>query len=184
MVKLIPFEAKIHSALLFNWRNQSEIAQFMYSQEPISKEQHTSWVKGLNKNTSQIHWVVEYRSVPVGAASLSNIDHENARAVYGMYIADTGAKLMGVGAAAEFLALEYAFNKLRLHKLSSEVFSANEAPIRMHLRMGYVEEGILRDHARFKKNWVDVHLLSILNHEWQGQRKPLKKLLSKLLVSQ
>lgn len=183
MIELIPFKADLHADLLFKWRQQPDITRFMYSQKPISPKGHLKWADRVVNDPSHVQWVIEFRSRPVGAASLSGIDDENLRAEYGMYIADTGARLMGAGAAAEFLALDEAFYKLKLHKISSEVFATNEAPIRMHLRMGYVQEGILRQHARFENEWIDVHRLSILQKEWAEKRPSLKKLLGKLLTN-
>jgi UDP-4-amino-4,6-dideoxy-N-acetyl-beta-L-altrosamine N-acetyltransferase len=135
MIKLIPFKVDIHSDLLFQWRQQPDVARFMYSQKSITLKSHLNWADKIMNDSSHVQWVIEYRSHPVGAASLSGIDRENLRANFGMYIAEPGARLMGAGAAAEFLALDEAFLKLKLHKVSGEVFATNEAPIRMHLWM-------------------------------------------------
>jgi hypothetical protein len=42
----------------------------------------------------------------------------------------------------------------------------------MHLRFGFVREGLLRQHIRRGDNFLDVVVLSILRTEWDVQ-KPL-----------
>jgi UDP-4-amino-4,6-dideoxy-N-acetyl-beta-L-altrosamine N-acetyltransferase len=181
MIRLIPVDPEQHAELLFKWRQQPDVAQFMYSQRSISWADHLNWLSRLAGDPSRRYWIIEHLGKPIGSANLNNIDAENLRATFGMYVAEAGARMLGTGAAAEFLALEEAFGPLGLEKVSCEVFAVNEAPIRMHLRMGFKQEGIMRRHARFGGAWVDVHLFSILREEWQEKQPVLRKSLRKLL---
>lgn len=181
MVALSDIVPDRHAELLFQWRQRPDIARFMYSQDPIPWEAHLRWLNGLAADTSRLHWMIEYKGRPVGTASLVEITRPLDRAMFGMYVAEEGARVMGVGAAAEFLALDHAFGALGLQKVSCEVFAVNLAPRRMHVRMGFKPEGVLRRHALCDGAWTDVHRMSLLVEEWDVARPVLYRSLRKLL---
>jgi UDP-4-amino-4,6-dideoxy-N-acetyl-beta-L-altrosamine N-acetyltransferase len=180
-VRLVEIHRDKHAELLHQWRQRLDIARFMYSQAPIAWADHLRWLEALPEDRSRKHWVIQHGDCPVGSAYLTEIDAWNRRAMFGMYVADQGARILGVGAAAEFLALEYAFGAFRLEKVSCEVFAVNQAPLRMHARMGFVQEGLFRRHARFEDSWVDVHRLSLLQEEWMRVRPTVRAALGRLL---
>lgn len=181
MVTLAEIVPARHAGLLHRWRQQPDVARCMYSQAPIAWADHGRWLEALPRDASRRHWVIEHAGRPVGSAYFTEIEPHFARAMFGMYVADEGARVLGVGAAAECLALDAAFGPLGLQKVSCEVFAANEAPLRMHARMGFVREGILRRHARCDGDWTDVHRLSLLREEWARVRPALGRALHKLL---
>lgn len=170
-----------HAELLFLWRQQPDVARFMYSAGPLSWEAHVRWLESLPAQTSRRHWVITQGERPVGSAYLTEIDQRHGRGMFGMYVADEGARVLGAGAAAEFLALDHAFEMLELQKVSCEVFAVNVAPLRMHARLGFQREGVLRRHAWCEGAWVDVHRLSLLREEWAKVRPGLQRMLTKLL---
>ena len=181
MVVLNDIDPALHASLLHQWRLRPDIARFMYTQRPIAWSDHHSWLESLATDQSRRHWVIEFNGRPVGTTYFTEIDRLNQRAIFGMYVADDGARLLGVGAAAEWLSLNEAFGALDLQKVSCEIFASNEAPLRMHIRMGFKLEGLLRRHARFDNGWVDVHRVSLLREEWHAARPALRNALHKLL---
>ncbi len=183
MVTLLDIDPAVHARRLFDWRQLPDVARHMYSQAPLVWERHVAWLDRLPTDRSRRHWIVAADDQPVGSVYLTDIDLENARADFGMYIAVPGARLRGVGAAAESLVLDHAFDALGLQKVSCEVMACNEAPLRMHARMGFQLEGILRRHARRDGSWVDVHRLSVLAEEWWDARGRIRPALQKLLTA-
>jgi len=77
----------------------------------------------------------------------------------------------------EFLALDYAFDSLGLHKLECEVLAFNTPVIGLHKKFGFTVEGIIRAHHKVDQEFVDVYRLGILNDEWRDHRP---KMVSKL----
>jgi len=181
MVKLIAVNIERHAQSLFQWRQQPDIHRFMYSKQPLVWQHHLAWLQSSQSNASRVDRIICWKSRPVGLVCITEIDRENLRAILGMYVADLSARVRGVGAAAEFLALDLAFSELNLEKISCEVFATNESVLPMHLQFGFVQEGLLRRHARFEGEWVDVHRLSILAGEWQTARPKLSELLKALI---
>ena len=78
----------------------------------------------------------------------------------------------------EFLALEHAFNEIRIHKLCCEVLAFNMPVVKLHKKFGFKIEGILRDQHKMDDAFVDIYRLGILKSEWNSNRD---EILSKLL---
>ncbi len=62
----------------------------------------------------------------------------------------------------------YAFGTLNLHRLWAGCYSANEGSRRAFLRVGYEEEGRLRDHWLCDGEWQDDVLLGLVNDAYEA----------------
>ena len=180
-VVMVRVDEDEHAKTLFRWRQSPEIAQFMYTREELIWESHVAWIRSLPENDSRLDFVITLDGIPVGSVNLTEIDRNHRRCSFGMYIAEAHARVQGVGAAAEVLVLEHAFNELGVHKVSCEVFGNNPAPVAMHKRMGFQVEGTFRDHVHDDGTWIDVVRMSLLDVEWQGKASQLRRLLSRLI---
>ena len=68
----------------------------------------------------------------------------------------------GIGTALMRAGLELADNWLNLLRLELEVYTDNEAAIRLYERFGFEREGILRQHAFRDGRYVDSHMMGRL----------------------
>ena len=160
-----------HRWQVLDWRNDPDVARYMYQSDPVTREVHDVWFTRMLAAPDHLGWAVVMDGKPVGAAFLSSIDTGNSRASWGFYLADSSARGRGVGSAVLYLLLERAFTELKLHKLCSEVLSLNQASLTLHQKLGFVQEGLLREHSRRDGEWLDVHVLAIFEREW-AQRRP------------
>jgi len=157
--------------LLHEWRSSDEVRPYMYDRAEISRETHDAWYTQLLRREGRMGWIIAMDGKPVGAAFVSQHDHENRRATWAFYLADPSTRGRGVGSAVEYLVLEHAFGELGLHKLCCEVLSFNTAVVAMHKKFGFVEEGRLRDHWYRDGEWVDTHVLAMFEDAWAERRK-------------
>jgi len=67
------------------------------------------------------------------------------------------------------LRTEYAFAQLNLHKLSTQVFSDNEASRRALMRAGYRQIGTQREEHWQGGRWHDAWLAEVLREDWERQ---------------
>ncbi|HBB97012.1 MAG TPA: GNAT family N-acetyltransferase [Blastocatellia bacterium] len=68
----------------------------------------------------------------------------------------------GVGTALMRAGLDLADNWLNLGRLELEVYTDNEAAIRLYERFGFEREGTLRQHAFRDGNYVDSYVMARL----------------------
>lgn len=68
----------------------------------------------------------------------------------------------GIGAALMQAGIELADNWLNLTRLELEVYTDNEAAIRLYERFGFTYEGTLRQHAFRDGQYVDSNMMARL----------------------
>ena len=73
----------------------------------------------------------------------------------------------GYGTEAMLLLLDYAFNHKNLHKVQAIVLKDNIASLKMHKKLGYIEEGLLRENIYKDGKYKDQVILSLLKSEYK-----------------
>ena len=56
--------------LIRQWRNDPNVSQYMLSQDIISQKQQLAWFKNIQLDTSQQHFVIHYKGIPIGVANI------------------------------------------------------------------------------------------------------------------
>jgi ribosomal-protein-serine acetyltransferase len=74
-------------------------------------------------------------------------------------------------ACARFL--DFAFDELRLHRMSLSAAVENARSRAVATRLGMREEGVQRDGCRVADGYLDLVWYGILEDEWRAQRGPL-----------
>ena len=76
----------------------------------------------------------------------------------------------GLGTEAIRLVIGYGFEQLGMHRISLEVYAFNPRARHVYEKVGFVEEGVLREALRYEDEWVDASVMSILASEWEQHR--------------
>jgi RimJ/RimL family protein N-acetyltransferase len=101
----------------------------------------------------------------VGTVGSHHADPRAGRFEYGVTMgADHRRK--GYAAEAVVMLLRFMFAERRFHKCGARVFAHNEASLALQRRLGFIEEGRLRDHAFFAGRHHDVVIMGMLADEF------------------
>jgi RimJ/RimL family protein N-acetyltransferase len=79
LVRLRPLEP-IDSDRLLAWRNSPEVSAYMYTDHPISPEEHARWFAGIAGDPRREYRIIEVDGVPAGLANFYDIDRVQRRA--------------------------------------------------------------------------------------------------------
>lgn len=104
----------------------------------------------------------------VGNIELSGIDWVHRKAVYSILIGDVSHQGKGLGFEASRLILKHAFGKLNLNRVELGVHEDNRAAIKLYERLGFLEEGRLRQAFLRNGRYNDIVVMAILAHEYRG----------------
>lgn len=106
----------------------------------------------------------------LGGITLSNLRRGVAQtATLGYWIGAAHAR-QGYVTEALGAVLEYAFQRLGLHRVEAACLSDNEASRRLLLKCGFQEEGYAREYLRINGSWQDHQLFAILRAEFSASR--------------
>ncbi len=144
------------------WRNHPNVRTWMYSQHKIGKEEHISFVEHLKKSYDSAYWLAESESNHLGVLYLNRINLRHKHAYMGLYT-NPFQKVSGVGKILGRLVIRLAFDILDLHTLKLEVMEDNERAIKLYTKLGFKEEGKLKEFVNRDGKWIDVIVMGIIN---------------------
>jgi UDP-4-amino-4,6-dideoxy-N-acetyl-beta-L-altrosamine N-acetyltransferase len=161
--------------LMLSWRNAPEVRLNMYTRHEIPEQEHFAWWRRTNQDNNQAYFMYENAGKPLGIVGLTSIDFINSNCSWAFYAAPDAPR--GTGSRMEFLAIEYVFATLKLHKLVCEVLAFNTSVIKLHQKFGFTIEGILLQQHRVEGEYIDIYRLGLLQSQWADKRV---EMLSKL----
>ncbi|TBU91662.1 UDP-4-amino-4,6-dideoxy-N-acetyl-beta-L-altrosamine N-acetyltransferase [Stutzerimonas kirkiae] len=164
--------------LMLAWRNAPSVRANMYTRHEISLAEHLAWWSRIQGRSDQKYFMYEFQGAPLGIVAFTGIDRTNQNSSWAFYASPQAQK--GTGSKMEFVALEYAFRNIQLHKLCCEVLAFNTPVIKLHQKFGFKVEGVLREQHMVDEAFVDIYRLGVLASEWAVQREEMLHKLLKL----
>lgn len=146
------------------WRNHPDVRRYMYSQHEISLCEHIRWFERASSIPGRDLLIFESGSTALGFINLHQIA-SGGIADWGFYAAPEAPK--GTGRMLGKAALDYAFAEAGLHKICGQALAYNERSIMFHKRLGFKEEGILRQQHFDNQHYHDIFCFGLLASEWQ-----------------
>lgn len=145
------------------WRNHSDVRRFMLTQHEITALEHRAWFECASKDKTRVLLVLEEHEQPIGCVIFSGVG-TNSTADWSFYTAP--ASRAGTGRRVCSVALAFAFKELGVHKVAGQVLDFNVASIRLHQRLGFIQEGTLREHSYLGQKHHDLVCFGLLFNEW------------------
>lgn len=133
------------------------------AQRPMS----TGRVQALLLQEAWCLWAIDIDGSLVGVSSLYEPDAARGTASLSIVIGDRRFWGRGLGTAVVRRVLAHGFETLGLRKINSDVLEPNAAALKLHSRIGFQEEGRLRQDAWRQGRWVDRVLFSLLADEYR-----------------
>lgn len=150
---------------VFRWRNNPEVRRFMYTAHELEWAEHCAWFERMQGQDGVHLLIFEYQQIPMGFANISR-QRSDTIADWGFYLAPEAPA--GTGRALGEAVVNFSFGKLKLHKLCGQVLGFNDRSIRFHLRLGFKEEGRLREQHFDGSSYQDIVCFGLLRSEWQA----------------
>ena len=154
---LAPFTLTDISQKYVDWLNDPEVMHYTRA----GSMKHTlasarAYVKAAAADKTSRLFKILLDGAHVGNIRISNLDEINCRAEIAIIVGEKKKWGRGIAPMAIDLAAQYAFRRLKLHKLVAVVLEPNKASRRAFLKAGFVDEGTLRAHYRMGKGYVDA----------------------------
>jgi RimJ/RimL family protein N-acetyltransferase len=128
--------------------------------EAIDERDHTS-----------MWFAAEVDDELIGECGLHSIDHYRRSCQIGIALGrEYWAK--GLGQDAVRTLVVFAFRDLNMRKIGLEVLADDERAVGAYRKVGFVEEGRLREHSWFEGAFHDALVMGILREEWEPGPRP------------
>lgn len=151
------------------WRNDPENRQYFRAFKDISSDMQEQWYKkmGNNSDPNHVYFQIMHGNELAGVCNLSYIDWHMRSAEAAIMIGDF--KGQGLGTDALEVMCRYGFEEVNLHKIWCEIFDSNPASLAIFKKLGFVQDGMLRDNWFYNGKYGDSYRLSLLEDEWRAR---------------
>ena len=156
------------------WFNDLEVIQYLGMYLPMTEMAEEKFIEelGTTRARSDALFVIEViegnSTKPIGNCGLGGINSKDNHANFGIVIGEKDYWSKSYGTEAARLLINYGFQQLNLHRISSSAVAYNERSIKLHKKVGFREEGHLRQRMFKNGQYHDLVQFGILREEWRG----------------
>ena len=113
--------------------------------------------------------MILFKQTHVGVIGFNWIDTLNRSCEIGYWLAESHQKA-GIITKCTRRLIEFAFTNLNLNRISIPVAVENAKSRAIAIKLGFVEEGTLREAEWLYDHYVDHVMYSLLRSDWQSQK--------------
>lgn len=125
------------------------------------------WEKGSQEGSS-FHFGIRYRGVLAGSISLHAIDWNNSQASIGYYLGE-GWQGRGIIIRCVKTVIDHAFYGHGLNRIEIRCGKDNHKSKAVPVKLGFREEGVIRDGEYLNGNFHDLIVYGLLAREWKSR---------------
>ncbi|MGF6375496.1 ribosomal-protein-alanine N-acetyltransferase [Clostridiales Family XIII bacterium PM5-7] len=151
------------------WERMPEVTEFFTMDgDTMYEDVVTEFVQYGSDPTKMLFTItLKPEDKPIGKIYLSRIDmKEDSLDITRIYIADTALRGKGYGEEALRLILEFAFINLHMERVTIDHFEKNKPAASLYEKIGFTNEGLMRNAGKKNGKYVNLQLKSMLRAEY------------------
>ena len=156
------------------WRNDAEVAFWATASDvrfwPVAAAAVEHWFSNklpeMDPAADGVYAVDLLDGRHIGMVDYRDVDSVARSATVGITIGEKDLWGQGYGSEALRLLIRYLFDHLNLHRIQLDTWSGNERAMRSFARIGFREEGRLRDAVWGPGRYFDSVVMGLLRSEW------------------
>ncbi len=153
----------------YRWFNNCEIKRLIGEVYPLSKteakEKLEEWTR--DRNSLSLSIVTKKGNILIGVAGLIKIDTVHRRAELAIIIGEEEYWSKGYGTEAIRTLLDYGFSRLNLNMVYLGVIDINERAVKAYRKVGFVQDGVVREKYLIDGKFCNCIMMSILKREFE-----------------
>lgn len=170
LVRLRPMQRE-DLAHLHRWLNDPDVMQYWDGRDhPATFDRVESRfrksVDGTDREAERYMIEVLADDKTIGMVQHGRVHARARHAQVDLLIGDPGFRDSGFGTDAMHVMVKYLFEALRVHRVWLTLRASNVRAMRGAEKIGFVREGVLREHDLLEGQLVDVVVYGMLSREW------------------
>jgi RimJ/RimL family protein N-acetyltransferase len=154
------------------WLQDREVTRWLAAiGEPPTLEDEREWYEDRRADPDNVLWSIETLDGRLLGNMELRLTPRAFRAELGIVIQDKTQWGKGYGEDAIRLALQFAFEDLELNRVDLTTDEDNERGLRCYEKVGFVREGLLRQHRLVDGQPMNSVAMSVLRSEWAAGRR-------------
>lgn len=151
-----------------------EVTRLTGTHQEFRRADVQEWLRTRHEHHDRADWAIMRidDGAFLGEAAINDFDADNESAGYRLWLAGPAVFGRGYGTEATRLVVEYALDRIGLHRLTLEVFSQNPRARRVYEKCGFLVEGRQRDALLWDGTRYDVETMAILRTDPRPVGRP------------
>lgn len=162
--------SKEDMAQILEWRSTQTAYESFFTHPVLNMDIQEAWYEKQLKDSTQLNFIIVHieSGVDIGMIALCDIDHMTKKCEWGRIIVGHPEFLGNeYGHEAIEIILNYAFNYLGMHRICCTAIEDNKLVVNLYKRLGFKEEGVLRDYIYKAGSYKNIVLFSMLISEYR-----------------
>jgi|GEM_PF-4888871 len=170
-VTLRPLIKSVDMLLVQRWLGDDKATEY------FSPYLRRNWLEEIEQDKG-VHFIIDLKSgipkmvkvFPVGLCTIREIMDDGSDGTLVILIGNHVHRRKGIGTEAIKQLIDYAFNNLGLHRVTSYIFHENYPSLRMHEKLGFRFEGRMLEKILKNGERHNIIIVSMLAKEWRNSR--------------
>ncbi|WBU39113.1 GNAT family N-acetyltransferase [Homoserinibacter sp. YIM 151385] len=147
--------------------HEPETLRLTGTHETFSEDRIRAWLRDLPGTPHRADWAIveAHTEEYLGEVVLNDLDAHNSKMGFRIALAGPAAFGRGYGTEAARAVVDHGFDRIGLHRIELEVYAFNRRARRSYEKVGFVEEGRMRDALLWEGEWADAILMSVLSSD-------------------
>ena len=162
-VCLCPF-LREDAPAVFNWLNTVTLAHLNGPYRPTDQMSFDGWFQAIGKDPSKVMFAIRREGDLrlLGYVQITTINPVFRTGEMGIVVGDEAERGKGYGQEALQLVLRHCWDDLNLHRVNLFVVGDNPGAVHVYAKVGFVDEGRMRQAAYVDGRYVDVLVMGVL----------------------
>jgi RimJ/RimL family protein N-acetyltransferase len=149
------------------WLADPEVTKWLAEMDsPPTLEEEHDWYEGKREDPDNVMWAVETLDGRLVGTTELRLMPKRRKAELGIVIMDKSAWSRGLGTDTVRLVVDYAFDELDLNRVELTTDEDNHRAIRCYEKVGFVREGLFRQHRLLDEKFGNSIAMAVLRDEW------------------
>lgn len=153
------------------WRKDDEIWDMLGGTKYfVSEAYEKQWVEKAIFESKDVRLAVclKENNLLIGYVYMTDINMINRSCHSHILIGDKGYWGQGYAREALAIAINYMFKERNIHRIEARILECNQASMKMHKKLGFQVEGLIRDSVFKSGIYQNQYILSLLKNEYEG----------------
>lgn len=154
-----------------SWANDTELNAKMLRILPVTQFDQEKWFQDIVSNPAKKVFTVKLQDGDehIGNTGLYHIDWIHRRAEFWILLGEKEYWGKGFGSEVVSLMQHFAFRNLNLNRLYLNVGKNNSPALGLYKKLGFIEEGVLKEHYFIEGEYLDVITMAILRRDFDAE---------------
>jgi RimJ/RimL family protein N-acetyltransferase len=162
---LKPLSLEHVSDAYVNWLNDAEVIRYLESGGNYTREKLQDFLSSVEKNKI-LFWAIHLKSnnKHIGNIKIDPINLRHGFGEYGILMGERSEWGKGYAREASEIVIQYCFSpELNLRKVVLGVVRDNVAAYALYQNMGFITEGIYKEHGIYEGKKCDIIRMAVFN---------------------